>query len=119
MISLVVATINRVTELDRLFCSLDRQTCTNFEVIVVDQNHDRRLLPVVAAHPRLAIKHLRSERGLSRARNVGLRFATGNLIAIPDDDCWYPEELVEQIEAWFASHPRYGLLSTRVLSEDG
>jgi glycosyltransferase involved in cell wall biosynthesis len=119
MISLVVATINRVTELDRLFCSLDRQRYKNFEVIVVDQNPDYRLMPVIAAHPTLAIRHLRSERGLSKARNMGLRCATGDLIAIPDDDCWYPEELLAQIRDWFASHPRYSSLSTRVLSEDG
>jgi GT2 family glycosyltransferase len=42
-ISLVVATLGRTVQLDRLFESLARQDFTDFEVIVVDQNPDDRL----------------------------------------------------------------------------
>jgi glycosyltransferase involved in cell wall biosynthesis len=112
LISLVVATLNRTAELERLLLSLEEQSCQDFEVLVVDQNADDRLLPVLALHPRLQIRHLHSERGLSRARNVGLRAADGDLIAIPDDDCWYPRELLEQVAAWFDAHPEFGLLFT-------
>jgi glycosyltransferase involved in cell wall biosynthesis len=112
MFSLIVATLNRVTELDRLLDSLEEQSYRDFEVLVVDQNHDDRLVPVLGLHPRLAIRHLRSERGLSRARNIGLRAAGGDIIAIPDDDCWYPKELLATIAAWFESHAEFGLLFT-------
>lgn len=112
MISLVVATLHRVTELERLLVSLEEQSCRDFEVLVVDQNPDDRLLPLLGRHARLAIRHLRSERGLSRARNVGLRAAQGDLIAIPDDDCWYPQELLTTVAAWFESHAEFGLLFT-------
>jgi glycosyltransferase involved in cell wall biosynthesis len=118
MISLIVATVNRVTEVERLLCSLDRQTCAKFEVIVVDQNSDARLAAVIGKHPQLTIKHLRSEKGLSKARNAGLQNASGDVMAIPDDDCWYPEELLRQVEDWFATHPSYGALSTCMRSED-
>jgi glycosyltransferase involved in cell wall biosynthesis len=112
MISLIVATLHRVPELDRLLASLEEQSCRDFEVIVVDQNPDNRLVPVLSRHPRLRIEHLRSERGLSRARNVGLQAASGDLVAIPDDDCWYPRNLLSSVVEWFASHPDFGLLST-------
>src|SRR5271166_3162469 len=110
MVSLIVATVNRVAELDRLLTSLDRQTYKEFEVIVVDQNPNDRLVPLLAKHPRLSIKHLRCERGLSRARNAGLQVAKGEIVAIPDDDCWYPDRLLESVTAWFASHPEFGIL---------
>jgi glycosyltransferase involved in cell wall biosynthesis len=114
-----MATLDRVKELDRLLCSLDRQTCDDFEVIIVDQNPDDRLVPVIATHPHLQIKHLHSPKGLSKARNVGLRSASGDLIAIPDDDCWYPEQLLAQVNDWFTNHAHYAALSTSVRSEDG
>jgi glycosyltransferase involved in cell wall biosynthesis len=113
MISLVVATLGRVDELDRLLRSLEKQDA-EFEVIVVDQNPDDRLAPVFEAHPRLAMRRLCSPRGLSRARNAGLRSARGDLIAIPDDDCWYPAGLLALVSEWFARNPRFGLLSTAV-----
>jgi GT2 family glycosyltransferase len=112
MISLIVATLQRVPELDRLLASLEQQSYRDFEVIVIDQNPDNRLVPVLSRHTRLRIEHLRSERGLSRARNVGLRVAQGDIVAIPDDDCWYPRNLLSSVVEWFASHPGFGLLST-------
>ncbi len=119
MISLIVATINRVAELDRLFDSLDRQSCRAFEVIVVDQNGDDRLLPVIARHPDLTIRQFRSGRGLSRARNVGLPYARGDIIGFPDDDCWYPDDLLATVRQWFDSRPEFGGLFTILRDADG
>lgn len=118
MISLIVATVDRVAELDRLFRSLDDQSYRDFEVIVVDQNvdqnADQRLAPLLSGHQRLAIQRLHSERGLSRARNAGLRVARGNIVALPDDDCWYPRHLLASVAGWFETNPGFGLLSTAV-----
>jgi len=108
-----VATVNRVIELERLLASLDRQSCKEFEVVVVDQNPDDRLLPLLQSHESLAIRHLRCSPGGSHARNVGLRVASGDIIAFPDDDCWYPDNLLTSVVAWFDSHPECsGLLAT-------
>jgi len=118
MISLIVATVNRVADLERLLSSLDEQSDRDFETIVVDQNPDDRLVPVLEAHPRLTIRHLRSARGLSRARNAGLRIAAGDILAIPDDDCWYPRDLLAAVKAWFAAHPEGSLLGAGLRTAD-
>jgi GT2 family glycosyltransferase len=118
LISLVIATVNRVAELDRLLCSLEDQSYRDFEVIVVDQNSDNRLVLLLGHHPRLVIQHLRSERGLSRARNAGLMVARGDILAIPDDDCWYPQNLLASVTEWFQSHPGFGLLGTALRNAD-
>jgi len=91
-ISLVVATLGRTTQLERLFDSLVRQDYTNFEVIVVDQNSDDRLAYLFDRRWPFPIQHIHtpSERGLSRGRNKGWPAAKGALIVFPDDDCWYP-----------------------------
>ncbi|HET7206096.1 MAG TPA: glycosyltransferase family 2 protein [Terriglobales bacterium] len=118
MVSLIVATVNRLDELERLLTSLEKQIYRDFEVIVVDQNPDNRLVAVLAAHDRLEIKHVRCARGLSRARNAGLRLARGDLIAIPDDDCWYPPDLLESVVRWFEIHPEFGLLGVATRTEE-
>jgi glycosyltransferase involved in cell wall biosynthesis len=113
MVSLIVPTINRVAELERLLASLDIQTYKDFEVLVVDQNPDERLLPVLNSHPALNIRHLRSERGAARARNVALRVAAGDIVGFPDDDCWYPSTLLANVVQWFQRNPEYdGLFTT-------
>jgi glycosyltransferase involved in cell wall biosynthesis len=97
--TLIVATIRRVSEVAALLESLTVQTYPHFDVIVVDQNPDDRLVPLLHRYrDTLSIQHLRSIKGLSRARNVALEHATGDIIAFPDDDCVYPPNLLEQVE---------------------
>jgi len=105
-ISLIVATLNRTDELFDLFESLAVQTCQDFEVIVVDQNTDDRILPYLetAFAMGISITHLRNHpANLSVARNIGLKAATADLIGFPDDDCWYEPDLLEQVVKRFSA----------------
>ena len=86
---LVVATVDRVAELERLLASLDAQTHHGFRVLLVDQNPDDRLAPIVGRPRSFELVRLRSERGLSRARNAALDRIQADLVAFPDDDCSY------------------------------
>lgn len=91
-ISLVLATVGRTDELSVALDSIALQSEHPAEVIVVDQNGDDRLVPIVqrAREQGLVIHHLHSQPpALSRARNVGLNAAVGDVVAFPDDDCWY------------------------------
>jgi GT2 family glycosyltransferase len=116
---LVVATVGRTVELERLLGSLERQTHPRLRVLVVDQNEDDRILPVLGAYPALHVVHLRSERGLSRARNRALTELTGDVVAFPDDDCVYADDLLEQVGRRFAEDPALDGLSGRSVGSDG
>jgi GT2 family glycosyltransferase len=104
-VSLILATVGRTDELGRLFDSLAAQTFSNFEVIVVDQNTDNRLLPHLerAKYLGIAIRHLKHHPpNLAAARNAGIDAARGRWIGFPDDDCWYDPRLLETLAARFA-----------------
>ena len=96
---LVVATVDRVEELDRLLTSLDGQTHRDFRVLLADQNDDDRLTAVTAAHPSLRVERLPAPRGLSRARNAALPKVLADVVAFPDDDCVYPPDLLARVAA--------------------
>ena len=102
--SLVMATIGRTAEVERFLDSLNKQTYRNFELVVVDQNEDDRIGELLQDYQEyFTIKHVRSEKGLSHARNVGLEAVTGNVVAFPDDDCEYAHDTLEQAAACFAT----------------
>jgi len=104
--SLIVATLGRSTEVQKLLESLDRQTHRDFEVIVVDQNTDGRLLPILRAFEnRLELRRVESAPGLSRARNVGLRVISGEAVCFPDDDCWYPQDVLSRVNKLLTDNP--------------
>lgn len=107
--SLLLATVGRTDDLGRFFRSLCEQTHSNFQVIVIDQNDDNRVPDVLQEFEgRFDVLHLRSPRGLSRARNAGLAYATGDVIAFPDDDCWYQPELLEKVARVMTNNPDLG-----------
>ena len=96
--SLITATLGRTAELKRLCESLVLQSHRDFELIVVDQNSDDRLVAILQEYAsRFPVLHLRSAKGLSRSRNVGLKRASGDVVAFPDDDCSYLPDLLENI----------------------
>jgi len=107
-ISLVVATLGRTVELQKLFDSLASQDRLDFEVIIVDQNSDDRLESLSRAGWPFQVRriHTPNARGLSRARNVGWEVARGELIIFPDDDCWYPP--------WFLSRAVQLMVAAKV-----
>lgn len=104
--SLVMATLGRSVEVERLFGTLANQTYKNFELIVIDQNDDDRVRHLVTQFSDcLEIIYLRSEKGLSRARNVGLRHVKGEIVCFPDDDCWYQPDVIEYVARRFKAEP--------------
>ncbi len=117
--SLIVCTIGRVEPLRRLLASLDRQTVPPLEVIVVDQNPSDIIGPVLAQFPSLPLKRLRSGRGLSLARNVGLQQAAGDVVAFPDDDCWYGPDVLDAVGRLFAAHPGLAIVTGRTTDAAG
>lgn len=121
LFSLVVATYGRTTEVTTFLSSVLRQHRNDIEVILVDQNADDRLVPVVEEiRERLTIRHLRTEtRNVSAARNLGLDAAQGEVIAFPDDDCWYPDDLLNRVAQWFQAFPQYSILAVGAIDDEG
>jgi glycosyltransferase involved in cell wall biosynthesis len=120
--SLIVATRGRVEELAVFHDSLlAQQRRTDAEAIIVDQNGDDRLAPIVAHYSdRIRLLWLRSDRpNACHARNLGLRAATGHIVAFPDDDCLYPPGILARVDAAFAADPALAILTGPAASPEG
>ena len=97
--SLIVSTIGRKDDLERLLHSLQAQTLQDFETIIVDQSRSDELIPLIEKFSSaLRISHVKmDERGASRGRNRGLEMSIGEICTYPDDDCTYPPNLLENV----------------------
>lgn len=119
--SLILATVGRTDQLGALLDTLARQTDRDFELIVVDQNPDDRLVPWLdrARAAGIRLEHLKAPKlGLAFARNIGLEAATGRFLAFPDDDCWYDDDVLEQVRSAVPTGTEYDGVVGRWVEED-
>lgn len=119
--SLILATVGRSAELNRLFDTLVAQHWHDFEVVVVDQNEDDRLLPILerARSLGLLVRHLRhSPPNLALARNAGIAASSGNWLGFPDDDCWYEPHTLERVMLRSSRKDRPTGVITRWVEQD-
>jgi glycosyltransferase involved in cell wall biosynthesis len=115
---LVVATVGRDAELRTLLDSLERQTHRDLRVILVDQNEDNRVGTALAGRE-LDVLRLRAPRGLSRARNAALPRLRADVVAFPDDDCVYPQNLLERVARRFVEEPALDGVTGRAADATG
>ena len=98
-ISVLVPTLGtREKEIRRLLETLEKQSYKDFEIIFVTQDNHEIVKDIICKYSNLDIKQIEmSVKGLSRARNRGLEQASGEIVVLSDDDCWYPSDALEII----------------------
>jgi glycosyltransferase involved in cell wall biosynthesis len=112
-VSVIVPTYRHADYVLATLDSVDRQTFTNLEIIVINDGSPdataERLRPLAAAG-RIAY-HEQTNAGQAAARNRGLSLARGEFIAfLDDDDLWPPDKLAWQVDA-LQAHPDWVMVS--------
>lgn len=103
MVSVIIPVHNRAEPVEEAIQSVLGQEFEDWELLLIDDHSDDHSLAVIEAwaarDPRIqALKNPR--RGVSAARNVGLKASRGQLIAYLDsDDRWHPRHLRVLVDA--------------------
>lgn len=103
LISVIIPTYNRVTQVQAAIDSVLKQSFTDYELIVVDDCSTDKTNEVLGkklgTFPHTTLITLDENHGVSHARNCGLKAAQGEWVAFLDsDDIWHREKLQKQIE---------------------
>lgn len=107
LISVIIPTYNRVSCLTKSINSVLNQTYKNLELIVVDDGSTDDTKNVISSIKDFRLKYIKLNKnyGPSRARNVGIKKATGLLVTFNDsDDIWHYDKLEKQYED-FVNNP--------------
>ncbi len=101
MITIFTPTYNREKTIARTYDSLLRQTCRDFEWLVVDDGSTDQTEYVVhlwQQEKTIPIRFIKQpNKGKYMAYNEGLRMAKGEFFMCVDSDDWMPEDAVEKI----------------------
>jgi glycosyltransferase involved in cell wall biosynthesis len=104
LVTAVVTTHNRPELLKRALDSVAVQTYPNLELTVVDDGSEPDVQNIVEQYADvLPVQYIRNEKsqGACRARNKGIKAASGKFIAgLDDDDCWHKERIEILVKAY-------------------
>ncbi len=97
LVSIIIPVFNRVRELERALASVHGQSYPHYEVLVIDDHSTVDLTRALSAYSLTALTT--DGKGVSAARNTGIKAARGELLAFLDsDDEWLPTKLEKQVE---------------------
>jgi glycosyltransferase involved in cell wall biosynthesis len=114
LVSVIIPTYNKCEYLSKVLESVFTQTYKNYEVIVVDDGSTDNTKNVIQNYNSPIHYVYQSNNGPAAARNTGLRYATGNLIAFLDsDDIWRPQKLQKSVQQ-INSHKTHHMVFTNV-----
>jgi glycosyltransferase involved in cell wall biosynthesis len=120
MIDLILCTKNRSSDFRLFLDKINLSSYKKFKLIVVDQSSDAEssLNKKYLYNYNFDYLYIRDEgSGLSRARNIGIKFSKNKIMAFPDDDCYYPVDLLNYVIKSF-ENPKLSLISGYFKAED-
>lgn len=120
LVSVIIPVHNRAAILPRAIDSVLKQSYRDLELIVVDDGSNDNIKCVVSNFADGRLVYLRHDinRGVSAARNTGIKAAHGEYIAFLDsDDLWHADKLLKQLSV-FAEHPEADCVYSLIRRQD-
>jgi len=118
LVSVVIPTRNEEDALDKLLKSLSSQTYKNYEVVVVDGGSVDDTKKVAKEYGARFIKETGRYKSPANARNLGVKEAKGDIIAVFDCDSEVNDKFIEEGVKQFSSDKVMGVTSSYILAED-
>lgn len=115
--SVVVCSYNGARNIGRTLTALRELDYPDFEVLVVDDGSTDGTSDVAAGVEGVRLIRTRNC-GLSHARNVGLRAASGELIAYIDDDAWPDRQWLRYLAHTFQGGDYAGVGGPNIVPDD-
>lgn len=101
LVSVVIPTYNREKTILRAINSVKNQSYNNTEIIIVDDNSTDNTYELIKDQLNDRVRYYKNSVNLGggQSRNVGVKYAKGELIAFLDsDDEWYNDKLEKQVK---------------------
>ena len=114
LISVVIPTYNRGVLLKKAIESVVAQSYENIEIIIVDNNSTDNTNEVISSFvdSRIKVYKIHNQGIIAASRNLGIKNAKGDWIALLDsDDFWFPSRLEAVLEYTRSPH-QFDVLST-------
>jgi len=118
-VSIIIVNWNGIEHLPACFASLQSQTYTDFETILVDNGSiDGSRELVQADYPWVKLIELSENTGFATGNNIGLQHASGEYIVVLNNDTAAESDWLAELVRVADAHPEAGQVGCRICSFD-
>lgn len=124
LVSIITPAYNASRFIGETIHSVQRQTYTNWELIIINDSSNDGTAQVVERFmrqdKRIKLIVLPRNVGAAKARNIGIKQAAGEFIAFLDsDDIWLPEKLHVQVTFMVEKNISFSFTGYTIVNESG
>lgn len=115
-VSVSILTWNRSQYVIKAICSVEKQSCQDYEIVVVDSASTDGTAQVLRERfPTVRVIRLHRNLGCPEGRNIAMSNCVGDIIFSLDDDAWLDIEALELCVARFEREPSLGLIACNIV----
>jgi hypothetical protein len=118
-VSVIIPAYNQADYLPKAIHSILDQTCQDFEILVVDDGSTDATADVANALTDERVRYIYQEnRGLSAARNTGIKHSSGKYLTFLDSDDQFLPEKLEVLVNVLEENPHFGFAAGQAIPVD-
>jgi len=111
-VSVIIPAFNRANYICKAIDSVLDQTYQDFEIVVIDDGSTDDTKKRLERYKNKIRYFFQKNKGISAARNAGIKRAKGTIIALLDSDDWWDKRKLELQLKFADEHPDWGLIDT-------
>lgn len=124
LISIIIPVYNSSKYIKDTIESIEMQTYENYEAIFIDDNSEDNSVDIIEEfkkkNDKIKLIKLKKHKGVSKARNIGIKIAKGRYLTFLDsDDIWLDKKLEKQLKFIQENNYEFVYCSYRYMSDDG
>lgn len=113
LFSVIIPIFNRKNFFNMCIDSVLQQTYSNFEIIIIDDGSSDHTISIMSEYAGKGLNYIRIDhRGVSGARNEGIKNSTGKYIAFLDSDDRWKKEKLSKTADFIDKYPEINIFHT-------
>lgn len=119
-LSTIIVTYNSSQHIKDMLLSIEKQTNTSHEIIVVDNNsQDQTVAQIYASRVKVSLLKQKENLGFSKANNLGVKDAKGEYLLFLNPDTRVLDHAIDNLFNFLKSRDDVGIVAPKLIEDNG